>query len=121
MVKCSAFLCALRGYFYLFYLFYLLYIKYNFMCSSKCERKRTFSCQKVQDRNRETNQHTWVVTVEHCILNQVMAAHQEDLEVPVSERSLSHNSLIRLAFTLYLWKRNHYLRSTSASERAVFV
>ena len=25
-------------------LFFLLYIKYNFMCSSKCECKRTFTC-----------------------------------------------------------------------------
>jgi len=40
MVICSAFLCALRGY------FFLLYIKYNFMCSSKSDRREDFLARK---------------------------------------------------------------------------
>ena len=48
MVKCSAFLRALRGY---------------------------FSCQKVQDRNQEISQHTRVVTDNRHKNQDFLAAH----------------------------------------------
>jgi len=72
MVKCSANLRALRGYFSFFAS--LRFLRYNAKVWGLCPRFSThakataidhrihqnqyFSCRNVQDRNRATNQHT---------------------------------------------------------------